>query len=155
MLQPNQEKSELIVFSSKHQLPKMSNVSLTIRGRQVNAVPFLRNLCVILDSGLTMEKQVNTISKPCFYLIRNIGQVRQCITDDACKILIQALVMSCLGYGIALLQGSLQILTEHFSEQVFSETITFSAYKSSCLNNGLATVCTLSTSLCLLPTDHT
>ena len=65
-----------------------------------------------MDSGLTMEKQVNVISKSCFYHIRNTGKVRQYIANDACKILVQALVTSRLDYGDALLQGFPQVLTE-------------------------------------------
>ena len=65
-----------------------------------------------MDSGLTMEKQVNAISKSCFYHIQNIGKVRQYITNVAYKILVQALVTSSLNYGNALLQGLLQVLIE-------------------------------------------
>ena len=65
-----------------------------------------------MDSGLTMEKQVNAISKSCFYHIRNIGKIKQYITNDACKILVQALVTSRLDYGNALLQGLPQVLIE-------------------------------------------
>ena len=35
-----------------------------------------RETGVIPDSGLTIEKQVNAISKSCFNHIRNIGQVK-------------------------------------------------------------------------------
>ena len=66
-------KSELIVFLFKHQLPRMSNLSLMIEGRQVSAVLFVRILSVILNNELTMEKHLNTISKSYFYHIRNIG----------------------------------------------------------------------------------
>ena len=107
----NQEKNELIVFSSKH-LRRVNDVSLTIGGRLLHAVQSVRNIGVIMDSGLTMEKQVNAISKSCFYHIRNIGKVRQYITNDACKILVQALVTSRLSYGNALLQGLPQVLIE-------------------------------------------
>ena len=62
-----------------------------------------------MDSGLAMEKQVNAISKSCFYHIQNIGKVRQYITNDAYKILVQALVTSRLDYG---LQGLPQVLIE-------------------------------------------
>ena len=65
-----------------------------------------------MDSGLTMKKQVNAISKLCFYHIRNIGKVRQYIKNDACKILVQALVTSRLDNGNALLQGLPQVLIE-------------------------------------------
>ena len=67
-----------------------------------------------MDSGLTMKKQVNAISKSCFYHIRNIGKVRQYITNDACNILIQALVTSRLDNGNALLQGLPQVLIERW-----------------------------------------
>ena len=112
MLKLNNEKSELIVFSSKHRIRRVNNLSLTIGGRLLHAVQSMRNLGVIMDSGLTMEKQVNAISKSCFYHIRNIGKIRQYITNDACKILVQALVTSRLDYGNELLQGLPQVLIE-------------------------------------------
>ena len=110
MLKLNQEKSELIVFSSKHRIRRVNDLSLTIGGRLLHAVQSVRKLGVIMDSSLTMEKQVNAISKSCFYHIRNIGKVRQYITNDACKILVQALVTSRLDHGNALLQGLPQVL---------------------------------------------
>ena len=112
MLKLNQEKSELIVFSYKHRIRRVNDLSLTIGGRLLHAVQSVRNLGVIMDSGLTMEKQVNAISKSCVYHIRNIGKVRQYITIDACKILVLALVTSRLDYGNALLQGLPQLLIE-------------------------------------------
>ena len=90
----------------------VNDLSLTIGGRLLHAVQSVRYLGVIMDSGLTMEKQVNVISKSCFYHIRNISKVRQYITNDACKILVQALVTSRLDYGNALLQGFPQVLIE-------------------------------------------
>ena len=69
-----------------------------------------------MDNSLTMEKQVNAISKSYFYHIRNIGKVRQYITNDACKILVQALITSRLDYGNALLQGLPQVLIERFNK---------------------------------------
>ena len=112
MLKLNHEKSELIVFSFKHRIRRMNDLSLMIGGRLLHAVQSVRNLGVIMDSGLTMEKQVNAISKFCFYHIQNIDKVRQYITNNTCKILVQALVTSRLDYGNALLQGLPQVLNE-------------------------------------------
>ena len=106
MITFNQEKNELIVFSSKHRIRRVNDLSLAIGGRLLHAVQAVINLGVIMVSGLTMEKQVNAIS------IRNIGKVRQYITNDAYKILVQALVTSRLDYGNALLQGLPQGLFE-------------------------------------------
>ena len=77
MLKLNKKKNELIVFSSKHRISRVNDLSLAIGGRLLHAVQSVRNIIVIMDSGLTMEKQVNAICKSCFYHIRNIGKVRQ------------------------------------------------------------------------------
>ena len=105
MLKLNQNKTELIVFSSKFNAKKTNEVSITVGDSRVNAVQSVRNLGVILDSNLNMEQQVNAITKSCFYQIRNIGRIRQYITEEACKTLVQALVISRLDYGNALLHG--------------------------------------------------
>ena len=65
----------------------------------------VRNLGVIFDKNLTMEKQVSSVLKSCFHQIRTIGSIRQYITTDACKTLVHSLVTSRLDYGNALLYG--------------------------------------------------
>lgn len=52
-----------------------------------------------------MEHQASSISKACFYQIRNIGRIRTHITENACKTLVCSLVTSRLDYGNALLHG--------------------------------------------------
>jgi hypothetical protein len=106
ILKLNQSKTELIVFSSKQNNNKTNNMSITVGENEVKCAHAVRNLGVILDSNLNMEKQVNSITKSCFYQIRNIGRIRQYITDEACKTLVQALIISRLDYGNSLLQGS-------------------------------------------------
>ena len=78
---------------------------MTIGGHRVVPKPSVRNLEVILDSGLTMQAQVAQIAKSCYHRIRNIGQIRSSITGDACKTLVHALVTARLGYANALLYG--------------------------------------------------
>ena len=63
----------------------------------------VKNLGLILDNTLGMEKQVNSICKSCYYQIRNIGLIRKYINDETCKTLVQALIISRLDYGNALL----------------------------------------------------
>jgi hypothetical protein len=52
-----------------------------------------------------MENHVNTVSKTCHYHMRNIGRIRQYLTDDACKTIVQSLVTSRLDYANILLHG--------------------------------------------------
>jgi len=71
----------------------------------------MRNLGLILDNTLGMEKQVNYICKSCYYQIRNIRLIRKYINDETWKILVQALIISRLVYGNALLYNILLSLT--------------------------------------------
>ena len=70
--------------------------------------PSVRNVGVILDSGLTMQAQVAQVAKSCYHQVRNIGQIWSSITDDACKTLVHARVTARLDYTNALLYGLLQ-----------------------------------------------
>jgi len=71
----------------------------------VSVASSVKNLGVYLDTSLTMERQVNAISKACYYQIRNIGHIRRYITLDACKTLAHALITPRLDYANALLYG--------------------------------------------------
>jgi hypothetical protein len=48
----------------------------------------------------------NAIARSCYFHIRNIGCIRPFISEDACKMLVNALVTSRLDYGNALLYGT-------------------------------------------------
>ena len=105
MLKLNQDKTELIVFRPKHRQCSTGDWAITIGGVNIIGVQCVKNLGVLLDRHLNMEKQVNAISKSCFYQIRNIGQIRRYITNEACKTLVQALITSRLDYANSLLYG--------------------------------------------------
>ena len=106
-LKLNHDKTEVIVFSPRNQLNTCipTNISVKIGDCTISPVSSVRNLGIIMDSGLTLVKQVNSISKSCFFQIRKIGQIRRYITKDACRSLVQALVTSRLDYGNGLLHG--------------------------------------------------
>ena len=105
MLKLNEDKTELIVFSPKHRPLSLSQLQLKVGPDTITSVSAVKNLGVIFDEALTMEKQVNSITKSCYFHLRNIGAIRACLTQDSCKILINALVTSRLDYGNALLYG--------------------------------------------------
>ncbi|CAC5406528.1 unnamed protein product [Mytilus coruscus] len=78
MLKLNQDKTELILFT-----PKISNCHLSFDGSIVSNASVVKNLGVYFDRTLSMEKQVNAVTKSCYFQIRNIGRIRQYITEDA------------------------------------------------------------------------
>ena len=79
------------------------SIHVNITGNRVRLATSVGNVGVLFDSALTMESQVASVANTCYYQIRNIGQIRSCITSGACKILVHALVTSRLDYCNALL----------------------------------------------------
>lgn len=103
LLKLNQDKTELIIFTTKFQSRNVPVLQLKVGESVINSVNSVRNLGIHFDSFLTMEKQVSYIIKTCNYHLRNIGRIRGFISTDACKTLVNSLVTSRLDYGNSLL----------------------------------------------------
>ena len=86
-------------------------MSIIVGGNTISSSSSVKNLGVYMDSALTMEKQVNAVTKSCYYQIRNIGHIRHYISNEACKFLVHSLVTSSLDYGNAVLYGIPQTLS--------------------------------------------
>ena len=69
ILKLNQEKTEMIVFRPKQLDNICTSICLNIGQTVIHPTPHVRNLGIFLDCHLTMEKQVNYISKSCYYQI--------------------------------------------------------------------------------------
>ena len=65
----------------------------------------VRNLGVMFDSHMSMEKQVNSVCSSVYYQLRNIGRIRHYLTKSAAQTLVQALVTSRLDYCNSLVYG--------------------------------------------------
>ncbi len=61
------------------------------------------NLGAYFDKERKMDKKISEVSSICFYHLRNISRIRKFLTEEACKTLVQALVISRLYYANALL----------------------------------------------------
>ena len=83
----------------------MEGIQLQVVENTIRVAGSVKNLGVYFDTSLTMEKQINAISKVCYYHIRNIGSIRRYITSDACQSSVHALITSKLNYCNALLYG--------------------------------------------------
>ncbi|KAJ1129421.1 hypothetical protein NDU88_007791 [Pleurodeles waltl] len=65
-----------------------------------------RNLGFILDSSLSMTRQVNAVSSSCFNTLRMLRKIFRWIPTETRKTVTQALVTSRLDYGNALYAGT-------------------------------------------------
>lgn len=96
---------KLYCMFSKPRLGAFKNCKINFDGQIIDATSCVRNLGVLFDRMLTLDDQISSISKQCFYQLRNIGRIRKLISENACKTLVCTLVTSRLDYGNALLYG--------------------------------------------------
>ena len=71
----------------------------------MEASPCVRNLCVLLDSFMNMEKHINLSTRSAYMHLRHIGSIRGYLTPEATKSLVYGLVTSRLDYCNSLLAG--------------------------------------------------
>ena len=105
MLKLNSDKTEVLLFASKQNQEHLNDIVIRVGDVEVKPVSHVKNLGVIFDSALDMERHVQNISRSCFAHLRGISHIRRYLNDDACKSLINGLVTSRLDYCNALLCG--------------------------------------------------
>ena len=106
-LKLNDDKTEVIVFGSNHNLKSVdANLSLKIGEHQVVISDCIRNLGVLQDRCLSMKDHIASVSKTCFMHLHNIRRIRHLLSVEATKTLVQSLVVSRLDYANALLHGA-------------------------------------------------
>ena len=93
------------MINPKRQVRINEELRLQVGKNTVSVISSVKNLGVYFDTSLTIESQVNAISKACYYQIRNIGLIRRYVTLDVCKTLVHALITYRLDYGNAFLYG--------------------------------------------------
>ena len=79
--------------------------SLGVGLLQVNAIPIVRNLCVIMDGMLNMEAHVQHLCQTSVAQLKNITDVRWFINQDSAERLVHVFITSQLDYCNALLYG--------------------------------------------------
>ena len=101
MLKVNQDKTEMIIFRPKQRVNTTHDMSIIVGGNTISSYSSVKG--VYMDSALTVEKQVNAVTKSCYHQIRNIDHIRHYISNKVCKVLVLSLVTSRLDYGNAVL----------------------------------------------------
>ena len=105
MLKLNSEKTEVVLFTSKHNAMQMENVTVRVGDTDITSVNSVKNLGVIFDSAMNMEQHLNSVCRSGYYQLRNIGHIRCYLTNDATHSLVNGLVASRLDCCNALLSG--------------------------------------------------
>ena len=105
MLKLNDEKTEFLIISSKHNQSKLQEKHVQIGSFSINSSSSVRNLGAYFDNTMTMETHVKKICQSSYFQIRNIRSIRNLLSDDSAASLIHSFVTSRLDNGNCLLNG--------------------------------------------------
>ena len=105
LLKLNSKKTEIMVMGPKVQLQRMGDLLLQVDGCSITPSPEVRNLGVILDSTLSFESHIKSVTKSAFFHLRNISRLRPSLSESVAETLIHSFVSSRLDYCNAILFG--------------------------------------------------
>lgn len=98
----NENKTEVVVFtpSSVHDT---TNINLGILTPYVK--PYVKNLGVILDSGLKLDRQVNQVVKSSFYQLRTLAKIKSILSVSNLEKVVHAFISTRLDYCNSIYMG--------------------------------------------------
>ena len=91
-LKLNDDKTELLIVSSKNAQNKIQNKNIQIGSSTISAPTNVRNLGIHLDSTLSMENHIKKMCQSANFQIRNLSSIRKLLSKDTAEILIHAFV---------------------------------------------------------------
>lgn len=101
----NPSKTEFLLVGSTQQCAKLNLKCLSFSGYNINASDSVRNLGVIFDSTLSLNKHISSVTKICHNTIRLIRQIRPSLDKNSAVLLGNALVISKLDFCNSLYYG--------------------------------------------------
>ena len=105
MLCNNGDKTELLIIGTPHQLKKLKINSIKVDNTVIKTADNVKNLGVIFDKEMTMEKHVNKMCKSVYFNLRNVSKIRNSLDIETAKTAVNALVTPHLDYCNGLLYG--------------------------------------------------
>ena len=103
-LKLNRGKTELLVLSARHR-PPPSIEYIDVSGERIKPTSSARNIGVIFDEHMSLDKHVTNICKACFLHLRNISIIRDCLSQADTEKLVHAFITSKLDSANSLLYG--------------------------------------------------
>ena len=104
-LKLNPTKTEFLIISSIQNRHQIEIDSLNLGDTSIPISENARNLGVIIDSTLNLEAHINKVCQTCYFYLYWIRKIRHCLTVEACKSIVQCLVITRLDYCNGVLVG--------------------------------------------------
>jgi len=95
ILSLNLSKTEFLLIGLPQQLAKLSqNSRILSDNTTISATTTARNLGIILDSNLSFKQHISSLSKSCFYHIRDLRRIPSTLDFDTARTIATSLVHS-------------------------------------------------------------
>ena len=88
----NPDKTKLILFGTKQLLSKVLHIRVPFLGQQLIPVSSVKDLGIILDSNLTFNEHVNTLTSSLISILCQIGRVRHLFSKSVLTTILNCLV---------------------------------------------------------------
>ena len=98
LLKLNSDKTEFILFGTRHQLSKVDDINIQIGSDIIKPANHVRNLGFVMDNLLKNGPHINKITSSGYCTLRNIAKIRPSLDTKSAQLITQALVISCLDY---------------------------------------------------------
>ena len=92
-LKLNDDKTDLLVLTARHR-PQPPIESIVVGSDLIYPSETAKNLGIVFDTTLSLEKQVTAICKAGLYHIRNISHIKKHLSFESNQVLIHAFVTS-------------------------------------------------------------
>ena len=94
----NPDKTKLILFGTKQLLSKVPEIRVPFLGQQLIPVSSVKDLGIILDSNLTFNEHVNTLTSSLISILCQISRVRPLFSKSVLTTILNCLVCCKLFY---------------------------------------------------------
>ena len=107
-LKLNLDKTQVIFFGRKQEFSVFSvNLTLGVKTFYSDEDITVKTLGVTLDSKLSMQAQVSSVVKSCYFNLKKLQQIRHCLSTNTRLLLIKSFIISKLDYcNVLLVNGS-------------------------------------------------
>lgn len=106
-LKLNPDKTQIIWLGTRQRLAAVDITQIRLHdGTLITPSTTVRNLGVIFDNELSMSQHVSSVTRSCFYELRQLRFVRHLLSSDTAKTLVHAFISSRVDYCNSLLYGT-------------------------------------------------
>ena len=124
----NPDKTKLVLFGTRQLVSKLPDVTVPFLGQQLCPVSSAKDLGVALDSGLTFNNHISSLSSSLPFSLCQISRVCHLFSKDVLYIMINSIVFSKLFYCSAVWSGTykqnmhkLQLM-QNFAARILTKT---------------------------------